>query len=387
MFRPAIVIPLLLVLIAGASHIVFGEGLIARFGTRPAPTLVRSDFSVELSERGSIQAISDGSGFFILRSTNVTRFDNSGRQLWAQPISYTNPTFVRGGSYVGVSEYRGRTFHVFGPGGLMYAINFENDILSFHVASNGYSAVMTHIGGSYNITVFNAAGSSIKLRIIEEGGLFPVSMAISPDGRILAVSYLNTAGAVISSYICVYCIEAFDAAAGTDGLFALFRQLEGEIIYKVAFIDDSRLMYSSDREFGVYGLAPAGRVRHLWSEAFDNHAVFLEAVKNVGIAVAFGPPLISREGFEEGRFILYSPDGAELASFMMDGRITRMSIGPEAVIIGGGPLGRSFAAITYRNRVAWEYTATSDVLSFVTLDRPQRALLVTPARMEIMETR
>jgi len=376
---------ILLIALAGFLYIIWGGQ--ARSGSGAPPSLVAGDFSVNFEGITLAQSASDDSGFFVLTGWSLRRFDLSGRELWTRAVSHTNPLLIQGGAYVALSAHRSRIFYAFGPNGLLYTIDFEHDILSYHISANGYSAVLTTNGDSYNIDVFNASGTRLKRHTVAERNLFPISMAISPDGRILVVSYLDVSGAVISSYICAYFIRAGEAAYYTDGLFASFRQVEGEIISRVAFIDQTHLMYSSDGQFGVYELTPAPGTRHVWSRTLDSHADFIEAVYGIGVAVAFGQPLIGAESSDEGTFVIYGLNGTELATYSMDGSISYLSSGAGAVIIGGGPLRRNFAAINYRNQVVWEYTATSDVLDFILLDKPERALIVTPARIQIMESR
>lgn len=383
----AIALAFIFLVLSVFLYIIWGGSLGTAFVTGEAPSLVSENFSIVFDENVFKKTISDDSGFFTLTGSRIARFDHFGQIIWEQPLNYENPIFVHSGSYVAVSAYRARTYRAFGPYGSLHTLTFENDILSYHIAANGYSAVMTGSEAGYNINVFNAAGLPVKRREINERNLFPLSMAISPDGRILVVSYLDISGPIILSYICAYYIHESEAANYTDGLFASFRHLEGEIISKVRFIDSTNLMYSSDGQFGVYELGPGARVRHRWSNILNNRAVFVEAVEGIGIAVAFGSVLLNREGIAEGTFIVYNVNGDELASYIMDGSITYLSLGKEAAIIGGGALRRSFAAVTYRNRVVWEYTATSDILDFVILDTPERALIVSPNRMEIMRTR
>lgn len=384
--QAAIGVAVLLLILAGTILIIFQDNIFVNFRTGSVPALVSKGFSLDFAENLSVKTLSDGSGFFSLTNSRAARFDNDGILLWEHPLNYTNPTFVSNGSYIAVSQLRGRTYHAFSAGGIIYTINFDNDILNYNIASNGYSAVLTGSEIAYSINVFNRAGTLVWSRTIEDRSLFPISMAVSPGGNILAVSYLDISGPTVMSYICAYYIDSEIGTESDEGLFALFRHVEGEIIHKVEFIDETHLMFCSDTELGVYELDELRRVNHRWSKNFDNHITFVETVANVGVAVAFGRPLLNREGLEEGSFIVYSPTGSELASFVMEGAITYLSTGSDAAIIGGGPLGRSFTALTYRNRIAWNYIATSDVLDFVILDRPGRALLVTPSRMMIMET-
>ncbi|MCL2565453.1 MAG: DUF5711 family protein [Defluviitaleaceae bacterium] len=369
------------------TYIIWGTNLGAAFATREAPSLVPGNFSVSFDGNSFKRVIADKGGFYALKDRGITRFDNFGEIIWEYPLNYENPVLVHSGSYVAVSEHRARTYRAFNPYGSLYTLTFENDILSYHIAKNGYSVVVTESESGYGINVFNTAGNLVKHKGIEDRNLFPLSADISLDGRILVISYLDISGPNILSYICAYYIRESDAANHTDGLFASFRHLEGEIISKVRFIDSSNLMYSSDSQFGVYELAQGERVNYRWSRVLDNRAVFVNVVDNVGVAVAFGSSLLNREGYEEGTFIVYGVSGDELVSHTIDGSITYLSIGKEGAVIGGGALRRSFVAITYGNRVAWAHTATSDVLDFVILDRPGRALLVSPARMEIMEVR
>jgi len=292
-------------------------------------------------------------------------------------MSHANPAFVQGGHYIGIASYRARSYYAFGPNGLLYRLDFDNDILSHHIACNGYSAIMSVTeGGGYVIEVFNLYGSQVMRRTSDERNLFPISMAISPDATTLIVSYLDVSGHVMMSYICAYDIYGGE-------LFASFRQIEGEIISRVAFIDDEYLMFSSLERLGVYRFGTEPRISYVWSVAFVNQAAFVEVINGVGIAVAYGTP----GSIAEENFAIYGLDGSKLASHFIQGGIRYMSVGAGAAIIGGGALRRDFAAVDYGGRVVWSYTATSDVLDFVILDRPERALIATPTRMQIMELR
>ena len=380
-------ITLLLLALAGFLYINWSDAPGANFAASRTPTLAAGDFSVYFTENTFYQSVSDDLGFYILGRRVVRRYDTEGTLLWTRSISHTNPTFVQGGHYIALSAYRARAYYVFGPEGSLYTLTFDNDILSYHVACNGYSAVMSmDNSGGYNIEVFSASGTRVKQRVLNERNLFPVSMAISPDARILVVSYLDISGYNILSYICAYHIHERDRAHN-DGLFASFRQIEGEIISKVRFIDSAHLMFSSDGQFGVYRLDSDMQFNYSWSIALENQAAFVDVISETGIAIAFGRPLLGAGGIQEGTFAIHGLDGTLIATYFMDGGISYLSTGTGAAIIGGGPLRRNFAAINYRGQVVWEYRATSDVLDFVLLDSYTRALIVTPTRMQIMEVR
>ena len=381
--QPLVIITTILLLAtAGVLHMLWSGAFGANFGAAQGQALISEGFLIEFDENVVYQSASDELGFYILERRSIRRYDVLGQRLWERTMSHASPVFAQGGHYIGLASYRTRTYYAFGPDGPLYTLNFDNDILSHHIACNGYSAIMSEMDdGSFIIEVFNNAGLRVKRWVSDERNLFPISMAISPDATMIVVSYLDVSQHVIMSYICAYYIQ------GDGGLFASFGLLEGEIISRVAFIDDKHLMFSSLEQFGVYRFGAEPRISHVWSAEFANRAAFVEVVRGAGIAVAYGAPRVGAEGLEEGAFVIYGIDRSELATYFMQGGIKYMSASAGAVIIGGGPLSRDFAAIDYRGRVVWNYTATSDVLDFVILDTPERALIATPIRMQIMELR
>jgi len=374
-----IITTILLLATAGILYMNWGDGFGSDFGAIGAPSFGAGDFHINFDSNLIYQSASDELGFYILERRSIRRYDVYGQRLWERTMSHANPVFVQGGHYIGVGAHLARAFYVFGPDGLVYRLDFDNDILSYHVACNGYSAILSvNEYGRYYIEAFNAGGTRVMQRVLEERNLFPISMAISPDASTLIVSYLDMSGHNMLSYICAY-----DMYDGT--LFASFRQIEGEIISRVLFIDDDYLMFSSVGQLGVYRLSAESRISYVWSKEFEAQAVFVEVIDGVGIAVAYGQSGLGAESAVEDTFVIYSLAGDRLAEYFMSGGVRYLSTGAGAAIIGGGPLLRDFIAIDYSNEVVWRYTATSDVLDFVILDTPQRALITAPTRMQIME--
>jgi len=375
----AIITTILLLATAGILHINWSDDFNSNFGAIGAPRFGVGNFYINFDGNIIYQSVSDELGFYILERRSVRRYDVYGQRLWERTMSHANPVFVQGGYYIGVGSHLARAFYVFGLDGLVYTIDFDNDILSYHISCNGYAAVLSVSEyGSYYIEVFNANGVRVMRRVLEERNLFPISMAISPNASTLIVSYLDMSGHGMLSYICAY--DIYDG-----GLFASFRQIEDEVISRVLFIDADYFMFSSVGQLGVYRLNAESRISHVWSKEFDTQVAFVEVISGIGIAVAYGQSILGTESALEDSFVIYSRGGDKLAEYFMSGGIRYLSTGSGAAIIGGGALRRDFVALNYNNEVVWRYTATSDVLDFVILDTPKRALITTPTRMQIME--
>ena len=352
------------------------------------PSLVEADSPVLLDMGVSSRCIADDSGFFLLLGDGIRRYDNSQKLKWDYPLNLSNPTYVANATYVAVGEYKGTSLNVFGQSGIVYTLNFDNEIINFTVGSNGYAAVtVASTGGGYTINVYNSEGKRITYLVVEVTNNYPIHSTLSPDGRVLAVSFLNLSGTQMESYICAYYLKQSDGLDYTDAMFASFNRTEGEIISKVEFIDDSALMFLSDGQYGVYELSSSNQMVLKWFKEINNEVSFANVISGKGIAIAFGKSIVNKDGLAEGSALILDRSGKQIASYTMEGPVNYLHCGKEAAIIGGGSSGRNFAAVSYKNKVLWEYTATADVLDFVILDKLDKVLLVSSGSITFMETR
>ena len=356
--------------------------------TGQLPSLVDTGSPTSLEMGASSRCISDGSGFYLLLGDGIRRYDNSSKLRWDYPLNMSNPTYVSNATFVAIGEYKGSLLSVFGQSGLIYELNFDNEIINFTVGSNGYAAVtIASTRGGYTIDVYNATGKRITSFVVESTNYYPMHSALSPDGRVLAVSVLNLTGTQMESHIRAYYLRESDGMDFTDGMFANFHKTEGEIISKIAFIDDSQLMFLSDGQYGVYELSGSNRMILKWFREVNNEVSFANAINDKGMVIAFGKSLVNKDGLAEGILLVIDKSGKQIATHTMEGPVTYLHCGKDALIVGGGNSHREFAALSYKDKILWEYTATSDVLDFVILDKPEKVLLVSSGRVAFMETR
>ena len=352
------------------------------------PSLVETASPISLEMGSASKCISDGSGFYLLMGDGVKRYDNLSKLKWDYTLNMANPTYVSNATFIAIGEYKGSSLSVFGQSGLVYELNFDNEIINFTIGSNGYTAVtIASTRGGYTTDVYNTLGKRITSFVVEATNYYPMHSALSPDGRVLAVSFLNLSGTQMESHICAYYLRESDGMDFTDAMFATFHKTEGEIISKIAFIDDTQLAFLSDGQYGVYELSGSNRMNLKWFREVNNEVSFATVINDKGMAIAFGKSLVNKDGLAEGTLLMLDKSGKQIASYTMEGPITYLHCGKDAVIVGGGKSSREFASVSYKDKVLWEYTATSDVLDFVILDKVEKVLLVSSGRLTFMETR
>ncbi|GHU77595.1 hypothetical protein FACS1894188_12200 [Clostridia bacterium] len=147
-------------------------------------------FELQPDDRASAYSYG-GKGFFIGTRGGMNFYnDNSNSPLWTAaytPVMRTPVTDARG-TYIGVCDALGSVFYMFSADGQMYALSYDNPVLSFSVNSSGYAAVISRDQNGYKVQALNPQGKEINCYYNQKPNVFPVSADVSANGSILSVA-------------------------------------------------------------------------------------------------------------------------------------------------------------------------------------------------------
>ena len=134
----------------------------------------------------------------------------SGNEVFSQPVSYKNPQCAIFGDYVAVFDRDGYSFTVLDKDGIWYSKPMANPIKAVQMSDAGFIAVITGGEDSFgDVTLYDRTGNQLAVWTSYNSG-FPVCCAFNSDSSLLAVSTINTSGAVIVPYIRVFSISRND---------------------------------------------------------------------------------------------------------------------------------------------------------------------------------
>ena len=190
----------------------------------------QSGFSCEYSEAQKLYPFSEG----VLKVTNerISYLTISGNDIYSSSISYQNPQCVTFGDYAVVFDLDGYAFTLVDTDKVLYSKPTENKIKAVDVSENGTVAVITDSDSSYGVLLlYDVNGTPLSQWSSYNSG-YPISCAFNGDSSLLAVSTINTSGAVIVPYIRVFSIvrgdkgyEVFDNAVYTTDDSVIFASL------------------------------------------------------------------------------------------------------------------------------------------------------------------
>ena len=142
-------------------------------------------------------------------NNNILRYSTDGASaftmqddmLWNQTYEMQSPMVDICNDYVGIGDYKGTRIYLLNSKGLQGEIDTTLPIQSFRVSGNGVVAVILEENEVTWIKIYNKEGEVIasdRTTMAKSG--YPVSIALSDSGVILAVSYLKIeTGDMISS--------------------------------------------------------------------------------------------------------------------------------------------------------------------------------------------
>ena len=121
--------------------------------------------------------------------------------LWNQTYEMQSPIVDICNDYVGIGDYKGTRIYILNSKGLQGEIDTTLPIQSFRVSGNGIVAVILEENEVTWVRLYNKEGEIIasdRTTMAKSG--YPVSIALSDTGMIMAVSYLKIeTGEMVSS--------------------------------------------------------------------------------------------------------------------------------------------------------------------------------------------
>ena len=317
-------------------------------------------------------------GYLYLTKDGAKFYQSLDGQKWNDTYTMTSVNAVSSGKYAIVSDVQGRNIRLYSVDGLSFSAQTDGNIVQCSVNSQGPCAVIQKYEEDYKIQVFRNDGSLLMERFDQDSGVFPLSAALSPDSRILAVSYADTSGIEIKTKILLFYVNKEESKNTVTGDF--FGGVEkNDIIAPYIFsLKSGEFVVVSDS--GVFAVDESGN--EIWNTEIPNRIEAVSFTKSGRIVLALGEELMGKDGYEEGTVYILDSDGKETAQYCMDDSISYLKTVDKSIVIGSG---KNFVCINDSAKERWKYTATQDIKDLFAFDSGNKALMVTGTEAKVVE--
>ena len=205
-------------------------------------------FSCEYSEAQKLYPYGDG--VIKVTSERIAYLNLSGSEIFSHTVSYQNPQCVTFGDYVTVFDRDGYNFTVLDKDGVWYSKPTANPIKAVQMSDDGFTAVISGSNDSFgDVTLYDKDGNQLAVWTSYNSG-FPVCCAFNQDSTLLAVSTINTSGAVIVPFVRVFSITKTSKGYEVDD-YAVYTTNDSVIFASICYIGNKLCCFTANALYEV----------------------------------------------------------------------------------------------------------------------------------------
>ena len=256
----------------------------------------------------------------------VSLMHANGEVVWNQTYEMQNPMLETCGNYAAIADYNGSTVYVMDTTSPVGEFHTNLPIRAFQVASQGVVAVVLDDTDVTWINLYNSDGTELAaFRTTMGDSGYPFSVALSPNGKLVCVSFLRVEGGHTKTSIAFYNFGSVGQNESDN--FVGGYDYPDCIVPRVRFLDDSHLYaISTDRIMFFEGdeVPKPGRTTMLGGE--EIRAVY---ESEAGVAVCFPG------GSDEGAYRLqtYDNKGELLFTRYLDVEYKGLAFGNNYIVL------------------------------------------------------
>ncbi len=191
-----------------------------------------------------------GGGILQYSADNARLQDRQGREIWSMSYALKGPKLVKNGSTLVLYDQGSTGVVVAGKDGKLGAFSTKLPIVKASVSRQGNVAAILEDGNNAWIEYYAPDGSEIAaIKTSMDNPGYPMALAVSPNGELLAVSYLNFTGGIQKSEVYIY---SFGAAGKNqmDNRIAAFTY-DQRIIPELAYLNDGTCVAFRDNGYSL----------------------------------------------------------------------------------------------------------------------------------------
>ncbi len=190
-------------------------------------------------------------GYLLISSKDgASCIDNKGKAIWNQSFEMQSPIVDTCGSTVAIGDYNGRTIYVANRERILGTVKTNLPIRSVAVSDNGVVAAVLDDTDVIRIYVYDGNSDTsdpiVQAKATMNKSGYPISVSLSPNGKIMMVSYFYVDSGNMKSSVAFYNFGEVGSNEA-DNYVSGYDYVDSVIPY-VQFMDlDSSFGVSNDR--------------------------------------------------------------------------------------------------------------------------------------------
>ena len=269
-----------------------------------------------------------GGNILLYSKDGASCVDAKGKAVWNRTYEMQTPLISISGQTAAIGDYNGRSIYVMDKSGEKGTINTNLPIRDFCVSENGVVAAVLDDSNLVRINLYNGNENTEETIVTSTASMdksgYPMSISLTPNGKIMAVAYLYVDSGNMKSSVAFYNFGEVGQNE-TDNYVSGYDYLNTVIPY-VRFMDnDSAFAVSDDR---IVFFAGAERPTNIASNLLEEEIQSIYYNENY-VGLVFN----NQSGESAYRLDVYNSSGSKVGSQFFDIDYTDIVFNKDQIII------------------------------------------------------
>lgn len=192
-----------------------------------------------------------GNGIVRYSRDGVAYLNHKNEELWIQSGQFKNPVIDIAGNSFAIGDSGGNSIQIFTEKGLKGEIETTLPIEKMSVSDQGIVSAILKNENTPSIVTYDATGNILVENQVSVSNMgYPVALEMSPNGTVLAVTYLNLAGGALKSKVVCY---NFDSPGENKANHQVSEdEFKDTVMPEIYFMDASHMVVVGDSSFVLY---------------------------------------------------------------------------------------------------------------------------------------
>lgn len=266
----------------------------------------------------SIERADTSATNFMTFKHNVLKYSNDGvvyadddnNIIWNQTFEMDSPLMTKSENYVAFADLDGQQIYVMDENGLAGSVKTNMSIKKIAVSAQGTIAVLMESQHTSYLALYNMKGEMLAEGAIHmENSGYPMDIALSADGKKLAVSILDFASGTVKTTLSFYNFGTVGQNQ-IDNIVNTY-SYAGAVMPKLVYVDDSTMLAFADTGVMIF---EGSQVPELTGEVLVS-----TEIKSIFYDDRFFGLIVQDPETENGRkLVIYDMHGSEIADASLD---------------------------------------------------------------------
>lgn len=318
---------------------------------------------------------------FKITGNGINTYDFNKMDIWSDTFTMNNVAMKQKDPYLIVGDKKGNTLNLYDHKGKKCQITTAHPIVNFSVNEKGGIAVIEKGENSYIITAYDSAGKKLCWRVsYPESEGYPTAAILSPDNKILLMSYVSVDEPQVNSRILAMHVED-NASEKPDNI--LFGYVEkNNLIYQLDYISKDVWVAVGDKMVTWYD--NTGNIREKMQDLI---LAYVPQIMNTSeFTTNYLPIVVSEKPIQnivhrQDRLVYYDDEGKEIYSVSLDGGVENYNVGEEGVTLSVNGVYRGYNKLCNEQ---FEYTPSIEIKKVIYLASKQKGIAVSKDKVYLV---